>query len=50
MINDLDTLLARLKMDHLGAAVDNVCEHAAKEELNYREFLVQALSQEWSGR
>ncbi len=50
MINDLDTLLARLKMDHLGAAVDSVCEHAAKEELNYREFLVQALSQEWNGR
>nr|WP_241391718.1 IS21-like element helper ATPase IstB [Yersinia frederiksenii] len=49
-MNDLDILLARLKMDHLGAAVDSVCEHAAKEELNYREFLVQALSQEWNGR
>jgi DNA replication protein DnaC len=47
---NLDQLLDRLKMDHLQAAVDTLCEHASKQDLNYREFLEQALAQEWGGR
>jgi DNA replication protein DnaC len=46
----LEQLLDRLKMDHLQATLDSVCEHASKQDLNYREFLEQALSQEWGGR
>jgi DNA replication protein DnaC len=47
---NLETLLIRLKMDYLNSALDSLCEQATKEELNYREFLEQALMQEWSGR
>jgi len=47
---NLDQLLDRLKMDHLQAALDTLCEHASKKDLNYREFLEQALAQEWGGR
>lgn len=47
---NLDQLLDRLKMDHLQAAVDTLCEHASKHDLSYREFLEQALAQEWGGR
>lgn len=46
----LDTLLERLKMDHLQSCLDTVCEHASKQDLNYREFLEQALSEEWRAR
>ena len=46
----LETLLDKLKFDHLHATLDAVCEHASKAQLNYREFLEQALSQEWAGR
>nr|WP_290442949.1 IS21-like element helper ATPase IstB [Halomonas sp. OfavH-34-E] len=46
----LDQLLHRLKMDHLQASLDSLCEHASKQDLNYREFLEQALAQEWGGR
>jgi DNA replication protein DnaC len=46
----LEQLMERLKMDHLQASLDTLCEHASKEDLNYREFLEQALSQEWGGR
>ncbi|XKE46058.1 IS21-like element helper ATPase IstB [Halomonas organivorans] len=46
----LDQLLSRLKMDHLQASLDSLCEHASKQDLNYREFLEQALAQEWGGR
>ncbi|MDV2195785.1 IS21-like element helper ATPase IstB [Enterobacter hormaechei] len=46
----LEQLLSRLKMDHLQAALDSLCEHASKQDLNYREFLEQALAQEWGGR
>lgn len=46
----LEQLLERLKMEHLQASLDSLCEHASKEDLNYREFLEQALSQEWGGR
>jgi len=47
---NLEQLLDRLKMEHLQAAVDTLCEHASKQDLNYREFLEQALAQEWGGR
>lgn len=47
---NLDQLLDRLKMDHLQASLDTLCEHASKKDLNYREFLEQALTQEWGGR
>ena len=47
---NLDQLLDRLKMDYLQASLDTLCEHASKEDLNYREFLEQALAQEWGGR
>ncbi|WP_152208723.1 IS21-like element helper ATPase IstB [Marinobacter changyiensis] len=47
---NLDQLLERLKMDHLQASLDTLCEHASKKDLNYREFLEQALAQEWGGR
>lgn len=46
----LDQLLHRLKMEHLQASLDSLCEHASKQDLNYREFLEQALAQEWGGR
>ncbi|WP_299236701.1 IS21-like element helper ATPase IstB [uncultured Halomonas sp.] len=46
----LEQLLNRLKMDHLQASLDSLCEHASKQDLNYREFLEQALLQEWGGR
>ncbi|MBS8230270.1 AAA family ATPase [Marinobacter salarius] len=47
---NLDQLLDRLKIDHLQASLDTLCEHASKKNLNYREFLEQALAQEWGGR
>lgn len=50
MMHELETLLTRLKMEHLGYHVENLLEQAAKEELNYREFLCLALTQEWNGR
>lgn len=46
----LEQLLTRLKMDHLQTSLDSLCEHASKQDLNYREFLEQALAQEWGGR
>lgn len=46
----LASLLPRLKLEHLGTALDTLCEQAAKEDLGYREFLEQALATEWQGR
>lgn len=46
----LEQLLERLKLDHLQASLDSFCEHASKSDMNYRELLSQALSQEWGGR
>ncbi|MAO40545.1 MAG: AAA family ATPase [Pseudohongiella sp.] len=46
----LEQLLERLKLDHLQASLDTLCEHASKSDMNYREFLEQELSQEWGGR
>lgn len=46
----LEGLLEKLKLPHLSAQLDSVCEQAAKRELDYREFLGQALQTEWQGR
>lgn len=37
-MHELETLLSRLKMEHLGYHVESLLEQAAKKELNYREF------------
>ena len=47
---ELSTLLERMKMEHLLAQLDGVCEHAAKGDLDYKGFLTQALEAEWRGR
>ena len=47
---ELVSLLNKLKMEHLEAQLDTVCEQAAKKELDYREFLEAALQTEWNGR
>jgi len=47
---ELSTLLERLKMDHLDAQLDSVCEQAAERELDYKSFLTRALNTEWQGR
>ena len=50
MTTSLTTLIERLKLDHLHDSLDAICEQASKKDLNYREFLVEALSTEWAGR
>ena len=47
---ELLTLLEKLKMDHLEAQLDGVCEQAAQHDLDYKTFLTQALQTEWQGR
>ena len=47
---DLTTLLERLKMEHLLAQIDGVCEQAAQGDLDYKAFLARALDTEWQGR
>jgi DNA replication protein DnaC len=47
---ELTTLLDKLKMDHLEAQLDTVCEQAAARQEDYKTFLVQALQTEWQGR
>lgn len=47
---ELLTLLEKLKMDHLEAQLDAVCEQAAQRDLDYKSFLAQALETEWHGR
>ena len=47
---ELNQLCSKLKFDHLPAQLDTLCEQAAKRELNYREFLAEALGSEWQGR
>lgn len=47
---ELEPLLEKLRMEHLGAQLDSICEQAAKRELGYREFLLDALNAEWQGR
>jgi DNA replication protein DnaC len=47
---ELGNLLDKLKMDHLEAQLDAVCEQAAQKQLDYKTFLNQALATEWQGR
>src|SRR5512147_2044371 len=47
---ELENLLDKLKMDHLDAQIDAVCEQAAEKQLDYKAFLLQALETEWQGR
>lgn len=47
---ELTVLLDKLKMDHLDAQLEAVCEQAAQRDLDYREFLTRALETEWQGR
>ncbi len=47
---ELDHLLDKLRMDHLEAQIDAVCEQASQKQLDYKAFLAQALETEWQGR
>lgn len=47
---ELTTLLERLRLEHLEAQLDGLCEQAAKGDLDYKGFLAQALEAEWRGR
>lgn len=47
---ELDNLLEKLRMEHLEAQIDAVCEQAAQKQLDYKAFLAQALEAEWQGR
>lgn len=47
---ELTILLEKLRMDHLDAQLDAVCEQAAAGELDYKSFLARALETEWQGR
>ena len=47
---ELTHLLERMKMEHLLAQLDGVCEQAAKGDVDYKGFLTQALEAEWRGR
>jgi DNA replication protein DnaC len=47
---ELTTLLDRMKLDHLAAQLDGICEHAAQGDVDFKGFLAQALEAEWRGR
>lgn len=47
---ELQNLLTKLKMDHLEAQIDAVCEQAAQQQVDYKTFLSRALETEWQGR
>lgn len=47
---ELTALLTKLKFDHLESQLDAVCEQAAQQDLDYKQFLAQALGTEWQGR
>ena len=47
---ELIALLHKLKMEHLEAQLDAVCEQAAQRDLDYKTFLTRALQTEWQGR
>ena len=46
----LEQLFDRLKFQYLPEQLDAVCEQAAKHQLDYPDFLAQALETEWAGR
>lgn len=47
---ELNNVMNKLKFQHLPAALDTLCEQAAKRELDYRAFLAEVLTAEWQGR
>jgi DNA replication protein DnaC len=47
---ELNHLLEKLKLEHLEAQLEAVCEQAAQRDLDYKSFLAQALQTEWHGR
>ena len=47
---ELENLLERLRLEHLENQLDTVCEQASQRQLNYKDFLAQALQTEWQGR
>lgn len=47
---ELESLLDKLKLDHLEAQLDAVCEQAAQRQVDYKTFLSQALQTESQGR
>jgi len=47
---ELTTLLERMKLEHLAAQLDGICEHAAHSDVDFKGFLAQALEAEWRGR
>ena len=47
---ELIGILQKLRFDYLPPQLDTLCEQASKRELNYREFLAEALAVEWAGR
>ena len=47
---ELTTLLDKLKLEHLDAQLEAVCEQAAAQNLDYKSFLTRALATEWQGR
>ena len=47
---ELNTLLERMKMEHIALQIDTICEQASKKDLDYREFLTEVFTTEWNGR
>ena len=47
---ELSALLEKLKLEHLDAQLDVVCQQAASRDLDYKSFLAQALETEYHGR
>ena len=47
---ELEALFAKMKLDHLAAQLDGLCEQAGKRDLDYKTFLTEALGTEWRGR
>lgn len=46
----LEGLLGKMKMEHLEAQIESLCEQASKRDLSFKEFLIEALDTEWRGR
>jgi DNA replication protein DnaC len=47
---ELIDLLSKMRMDHLQAQLDTVCEQAAHRDLDFKAFLAEALETELKGR
>jgi len=47
---ELSALLEKMKLEHLEAQIDAICEQAASRDWDFKTFLAQALETEWNGR